>query len=101
MRSLFLKIFVIFWIAQSLIFVISTAYIIRQHFPQGVAFEALDANLMSDATAAIAAYQRGGCNAFTAQSTGGVPQPTQLFLFDASGNQLCHTPGPLVAESLG
>ena len=32
MRGLFFKVFIIFWIAQSLIFVISTALIVRRHF---------------------------------------------------------------------
>ena len=32
MRGLFFKVFIIFWIAQSMIFVISTALIVRHHF---------------------------------------------------------------------
>jgi len=35
MRSLFFKIFIIFWIAQSLVFVISTALILSRRFPLG------------------------------------------------------------------
>ncbi len=34
MRGLFFKVFIIFWIAQSLIFVISTALIVRHHFDE-------------------------------------------------------------------
>ena len=34
MRSLFFKIFIIFWIAQTLIFVISTALILARRFPR-------------------------------------------------------------------
>ena len=34
MRSLFFKIFIIFWIAQSLIFVISTGFILAHRFPR-------------------------------------------------------------------
>ena len=34
MRGLFFKIFIIFWIAQSLIFVISTAFILAHRFPR-------------------------------------------------------------------
>ena len=42
MRGLFFKVFIIFWIAQSMIFVISTALIVRHHFDRpDVAFDAL------------------------------------------------------------
>ena len=34
MRSLFFKIFIIFWIAQSLIFVISTSLILNRRIPR-------------------------------------------------------------------
>lgn len=94
MRSLFLKIFAIFWLAQSLIFIISTGLIIRQHFPrEGAAFEALDAHLLRDAAEATTAYQQGGCPAFAKE-----PQPGGAVLFDAAGNELCRTTG---APSLG
>jgi two-component system, OmpR family, sensor histidine kinase CpxA len=89
MRSLFFKIFGIFWLAQSLIFIITTGLIIRQHFPTGgSAFEALNAHLLHDATEAAAAYRQGGCAAFAL-----LPQPVGALLFDAAGRPLCHTNG--------
>ena len=97
MRSLFLKIFAIVWLAQSLIFVISTGLIIRQHFPrEGAAFEALDANLLRDAAEASTAYQHGGCAAFANQ-----PQPAGALLFDDTGRQLCRTSNAPGIDSLG
>ena len=46
MRGLFFKVFIIFWIAQSLIFVISTALIVRHHFESpDVVFDALNSGL--------------------------------------------------------
>jgi two-component system sensor histidine kinase CpxA len=67
MRGLFFKIFIIFWIAQSLIFVISTALIVRHHFESPeVMFDALNSGLQNDARLAAAAYETGGCNAFHA-----------------------------------
>ena len=97
MRSLFLKIFGIFWIAQSLIFVITTGLIIRQHFPrEGAAFEALDAHLLSDAAEAATAYKQGGCVGFVSQ-----PQPAGALLFDGTGLQLCRAGGAPDVPSLG
>ncbi len=85
MRSLYVKIFGIFWLAQSLIFLISTGLIIRQHFPrEGVAFEALDAHLLHDASQAADAYQQGGCAAFAKEEDNAV-------LFNAAGEQLCRS----------
>ena len=45
MRGLFLKIFAIFWLAQSLIFIISTTLILREHFPGPAWTDAFDATL--------------------------------------------------------
>lgn len=70
MRGLFLKIFIIFWIAQSLIFVISTALIVRRHFegPQAT-FELLNSTMQTDARVAVRAYETGGCDALRAYGT--------------------------------
>ena len=52
MRGLFFKVFIIFWIAQSLIFVISTVLIVRRHFDGPEAqFDMLDSSLLNDAKA--------------------------------------------------
>ena len=95
MRSLYVKIFGIFWLAQSLIFLISTGLIIRQHFPrEGVAFEALDAHLLHDASQAAEAYQQGGCAAFAKVEDSAV-------LFNGAGEELCRSAGAPEIGSLG
>ncbi|MDR3725289.1 MAG: ATP-binding protein [Terracidiphilus sp.] len=64
MRGLFFKIFIIFWIAQSLIFVISTALIVRHHFESpDILFDTLASGLRLQARDAAAAYEQGGCAA--------------------------------------
>lgn len=92
MRSLFLKVFGILWVAQSLIFVITTALIIRHHFiAPDVLAEALDSNLRGVATAAMAAYAGGGCPAFRENSL--EHEPSDSYLLDPSGRTLCSTSG--------
>jgi two-component system, OmpR family, sensor histidine kinase CpxA len=98
MRSLFFKIFVIFWIAQSLIFVISTALIVRHHFESpDVLFDGLHSSLENDARRAVAAYESGGCAAVNSL---GSEIEQQIALKDASGRDLCNPLGlPLPAAS--
>ena len=62
MRGLFAKIFLGFWIAQSLTFLISTVLILRRQFvrPNEV-MGVLDSTLPNAATAAANAYEAGGC----------------------------------------
>jgi two-component system sensor histidine kinase CpxA len=92
MRSLFLKIFIILWIAQSLIFVISTALIVRRHFegPE-IFFDVLDSSLTNDARRAVAAYETGGCPALDAL---GRQIDQQIDLRDAAGGDLCNPAAP-------
>ena len=91
MRGLFFKVFIIFWIAQSLIFVISTALIVRRHFEGPEAqFDMLDSSLQSDAKAAAAAWETGGCAALQAYGAG-IAQT--IALEDATGQLLCKTAG--------
>ena len=88
MRGLFLKIFAIFWLAQSLIFVISTLLIVRQRFPTGnIVSEALDNNLIHNASAAVRAYESSGCAGFLDRTTRN--QPAGAVLFGDHGNLLC------------
>lgn len=96
MRSLFFKIFVIFWIAQSLIFVISTALIVRHHFESpDVLFDGLHSALANDAHRAAEAYESGGC---AAVSKLGLEIEQQIALKDGSGQDLCNPLGiPLPA----
>ncbi len=62
MRGLFAKIFLGFWIAQSLTFLISTVLILRRQFvrPNEI-MGALNVTLPNTATAAANAYEAGGC----------------------------------------
>ena len=91
MRGLFFKIFIIFWIAQSLIFVISTALIVRRHFegPQAT-FDVLSSSLQNDAKGAVRAYQTGGCSALHAY---GESIAQTITLQDASEHIVCPTAG--------
>ena len=91
MRGLFFKIFIIFWIAQSLIFVISTALIVRRHFagPQAT-FELVSSSIQVYGRNAVSAYETGGCGALRAYGAG-ISQT--ITLEDAGGRLLCPTPG--------
>src|ERR1700733_8199187 len=64
MRGLFTKIFLGFWIAQSLTFTITTMLLVRHRFVRPNEIEAvLDATLPSAIATAINAYETGGCSA--------------------------------------
>lgn len=90
MRGLFLKIFAILWLAQSLIFIISTALIIRQRFPgPNLAFDALDSNLRYNAGIAVAAYETQGCSGFANNAARN--EPSGASLFDGRGQVVCAT----------
>jgi len=96
MRGLFFKIFIIFWIAQSLIFVISTALIVRRHFsesPPDVLSDALYSSLQVNARQAAGAYEAGGCAAL---ATYGASLAQTIALEDAAEQRLC--PAPSMAE---
>jgi two-component system sensor histidine kinase CpxA len=90
MRGLFLRIFAAFFIAQSLIFVITTSLILREHFPVGgQIFDALDVNLLHDASIAIRAYEGGGCPAFS--NNGERSEPSGAALLTEDGRTVCTT----------
>lgn len=91
MRGLFFKIFIIFWIAQSFIFVISTALIVRRHFegPQAT-FDILNSTMRADALSAVHAYETGGCDALRAY---GASISQAVALEDASGRLTCQIAG--------
>jgi len=98
MRGLFLKIFAILWIAQSLIFVISTALIVRQRFPSpDIVSDALDSNLHHDAVAALQAYEAGGCAGF--ENNSARYEPAGATLLDECGQTVCQTSNaPFLAD---
>ncbi|HUA99848.1 MAG TPA: ATP-binding protein [Terracidiphilus sp.] len=112
MRGLFFKIFVIFWIAQSLIFVISTALILQHRFPMphpDVLFDSLSLSLRSEAQETAAAFETGGCAAVQAYAAA---RRQAIALEDASGRDLCGTavqplsksgalPGRLAGQQIG
>jgi two-component system sensor histidine kinase CpxA len=89
MRGLFLKIFAIFWLAQSLIFIISTTLILRQHFPGPAASEAFDTTLNHTATLALRDFETTGCPGFRNSTTRF--EPSGAALLNASGQLLCTT----------
>lgn len=100
MRGLFTKIFLGFWIAQSLTFIISTLLIVQRHyFPGPAQFEDLrQSTLGAEASAAANIYERDGCTglehyaAFIRQT---------VYLAGAGGNLLCGQPGADVSTALG
>jgi len=98
MRGLFLKIFAIFWLAQSLIFIITTTLLVRQHFASpNIVSDALDNNLRHDATTAFADFTAGGCPAFRNNSARN--EPSGATLLDANGQPVCATPtAPSIAN---
>ena len=73
MRGLFFKVFIIFWIAQSMIFVISTALIVRHHFERpDAAFEALYSSLQNDAAKAAVLRSTFAPERYRCESLGGI-----------------------------
>jgi two-component system sensor histidine kinase CpxA len=100
MRGLFFKIFAIFWIAQSLIFVITTALIVRHRFQPSpdVLRGSLYTSLRAQAGAAAAAFEAGGCEALRANESG---QQQEAALEDDTGRTLCGSDGiPATAGGL-
>lgn len=87
MRGLFFKIFIIFWIAQSLIFVISTALILSHRFPRpNFLLDPAFGNLSADAAEGIRRFQAGGCAGFNSYA---LERHESLALADANGTALC------------
>ena len=91
MRGLFFKVFVILWIAQSLIFVISTALIVRHHFDSpAVVFDALYSSLRNEAKESVTAYEADGCDAMRAYAGA---HGHAIALSDTAGNSVCAVTG--------
>ena len=88
MRGLFLKIFAIFWLAQSLIFIISTTLIL-DHFPGSSWIDAFDATLYHSATLALHDFETSGCIGFRTGTTRF--EPSGSALLSANGQLLCNT----------
>lgn len=92
MRGLFFKIFIIFWIAQSLIFVISTAVIISHRVPRPeFLLGALSEDLRRESSEAISAFESGGCAALSANAR---ERRNSFVLEDSEGRALCPSSVP-------
>ena len=99
MRGLFFKIFIIFWIAQSLIFVISTALILAHRFPRpNFLLDPAFSNLNANALEGTKRFDSGGCTAFNAYAQ---QRNETLALADANGKLLCGQAPPVSAEQTG
>jgi two-component system sensor histidine kinase CpxA len=93
MRGLFFKIFIIFWIAQSLIFVISTAFILARRFPRpNFLLDPALSNLNANALEGARIFESGGCTAFLAYAQ---QRNEALALADTNGKILCGQTPPL------
>ncbi len=89
MRGLFTKIFLGFWIAQSLTFFISTMLILQHRFIRpGDVMEVLNATMPSVVTAAVNAYERDGCLGLR-QFAESLHQT--IYLADSPTHVLCET----------
>jgi two-component system, OmpR family, sensor histidine kinase CpxA len=87
MRGLFTKIFLCFWIAQSLTFVISTTLILQHHFARpDQLVDVLKTTFGNEARAAADAYESAGCDGF-ARYAAGLHQTA--YLADSSAHLLC------------
>ena len=87
MRGLFTKIFLGFWIAQSLTFVISTMLILRHHFVRpSEMMEVLNSTLPSAGTSAVNAYETAGCSGLR-QYAESIQQT--IYLADTPNHLLC------------
>jgi len=99
MRSLFFKIFVIFWIAQSLIFVITTALILRHRFPHPASMlDPAFTSLHMEATQALREFDANGCSGFQMFAQ---ERREKLALVDASGATVCGDAIPDTGASVG
>lgn len=98
MRSLFFKIFIIFWIAQTLIFLISTALILARRFPRPASMlDPAFSSLRAEAAQAMQAFNADGCAGFekSAQPRGGA-----LALVDENGRAVCGNTSMAVQDQI-
>ncbi|HUN86285.1 MAG TPA: ATP-binding protein [Terracidiphilus sp.] len=98
MRGLFFKVFIIFWIAQSLIFIISTSFVLRHRYQPSpdVLRASLFAELRNQGSDVALAFESGGCGAVRDFA---VAHREELQLEDASGRLLC-TAGQVPAAQI-
>ena len=90
MRGLFFKVFLGFWIAQSLTFAITTFLIMQRHGVRpNETGEVLAASFPTLGKEALKAYQTGGCSALQQYS---LALRQKLYLADAPNHYLCDAP---------
>ena len=90
MRGLFFKVFLGFWIAQSITFAITTFLILQRHGVRpNETGEVLAASFPTLGKEALKAYQAGGCSALQ-QYAASLHQ--SLYLADAPNHYLCDPP---------
>jgi two-component system, OmpR family, sensor histidine kinase CpxA len=92
MRSLFFKIFIIFWLAQSLIFALSTTLIIRHRSPHPeFMLNGLFDDIEDESHRAASTFESRGCSGLTelAKATESV-----FILEDGNGTALCSMTSP-------
>src|SRR5271156_1012091 len=96
MRGLFTKIFLGFWIAQSLTFVITTMLIVQHRWVRpNETMEVLNTTLPMAASAAANAYETAGCSGLRDYAAS---LRQNLYLADPPDHLLCEPGGaPLVA----
>jgi two-component system, OmpR family, sensor histidine kinase CpxA len=95
MRGLFTKIFLGFWIAQSLTFVITTMLILQHRFvrPNEI-MDVVNATLPSEAKEVVTAYETAGCSGLREYAES---RRQTMYLADERNRFLCDTAGPPVA----
>ena len=101
MRGLFFKIFIILWIAQSLIFVISTAFILSHRFPRpNFLLDPAYGNLRGDALEGVKRFDSNGCSGFSAYAQ---ERHETLALADAgNGSAVCgEVPAGIAPQAAG
>ena len=96
MRSLFFKIFVIFWIAQSLIFVISTSVILGRRIPRPVFLGPIFEDVRNDSVNAVTLFESKGCADLVAYAAA---RHYTVALRDEAGHDIC-TSGAVPAIKL-
>jgi two-component system, OmpR family, sensor histidine kinase CpxA len=91
MKSLFLRIFLSFWLALAMFVVLATIVTVAFR-PRSATWEGLRTTALTDATAA---YESGGPIALRQYAdTFEATQHIRIFLFDEQGNELSHRPAP-------
>ena len=89
-RGLFLKIFVFFWLAQSIIVLLSAVLIVRQRYEKSDAvFDALFSMLQTQGDYALRAYEIGGCTGLMDYRQA---QDQRFQLADSTMNPVCGEP---------